>query len=335
MDRAEVRRLSAVGPNWYASVMATGIVANASVTLPVPGLDRFGRAVWLFAVLLLVVVTAATVAHWVQHPATARGHLRHPVLGSFYGAMPMALLTVGSGALVFGRDLVGLHAALVVAWTLWIVGTVGGLVCAAVVPRRAYTGDAFGGWLMPVVPPMVSAASGALLVAEMPDGPGREAMLVACYAMFGVALVASVVVVVPIGRRLLRHGVGPAALVPTLWIVLGPLGQSITAAHGLGLATGSAARAFGVRYGLVAWVLAMLWLAVVVVVTLRARPPFGLPWWSFTFPVGTVVTGSSALAASTGAAVFAWSAVGLYAALVVAWAVVGTLTARNAQRLLA
>ena len=73
LDRAGVRRLSAVGPNWYASVMATGIVANASVTLPVPGLHRFGLAVWLLAVLLLVVVTAATVAHWVRHPATARG----------------------------------------------------------------------------------------------------------------------------------------------------------------------------------------------------------------------------------------------------------------------
>ena len=50
------RRLSAVGPNWFASVMATGIVAKAAVSLPhrVPGLHRFGLLVWLLAVLLLV-----------------------------------------------------------------------------------------------------------------------------------------------------------------------------------------------------------------------------------------------------------------------------------------
>jgi hypothetical protein len=40
----------------------------------------------------------------------------------------------------------------------------------------------------------------------------------------------------PLPRRhgLVRYPAGPAALVPTLWIVLGPLGQSITAANLLG-----------------------------------------------------------------------------------------------------
>ncbi len=79
----------------------------------------------------------------------------------------------------------------------------------------------------------------------------------------------------------------------------------------------------------------MVWLAVVLVITLRVRPPFGMPWWSFTFPVGTVVTGTSGLAAATGLAVFGWAAVVLYAGLVGAWLLVGTLTARNARRLLA
>ncbi|HWJ84186.1 MAG TPA: hypothetical protein VNR62_02085 [Cellulomonas sp.] len=79
----------------------------------------------------------------------------------------------------------------------------------------------------------------------------------------------------------------------------------------------------------------MAWLGVAMAVTWRVRPPFGLPWWSFTFPVGTVVTGTSALAAATGAALFSWAAVALYLALVGAWAVVGTATARHARRLLA
>jgi tellurite resistance protein TehA-like permease len=36
--------------------------------------------------------------------------------------------------------------------------------------------------------------------------------------------------------RLAYHGTGPARLAPTLWIVLGPLGQSITAGNLLGAA---------------------------------------------------------------------------------------------------
>ena len=47
-------------------------------------------------------------------------------------------------------------------------------------------------------------------------------------------------------NQLLHHGVGPARLVPTLWIVLGPLGQSITAANLLGnVADLPGAHAFG------------------------------------------------------------------------------------------
>ena len=40
----------------------------------------------------------------------------------------MALLTVGSGALLVGRDLIGLRLAVDLDWVLWTAGTVGGLV---------------------------------------------------------------------------------------------------------------------------------------------------------------------------------------------------------------
>ena len=88
---------------------------------------------------------------------------------------------------------------------------------------------AFGGWLMPVVPPMVSAASGALLIPHLPPGQGRLTLLLACYAMFGISLFASVIIITQIWSRLVVHKPGPAIMVPTLWIVLGPLSQSVAA----------------------------------------------------------------------------------------------------------
>ena len=45
----------------------------------------------------------------------------------------------------------------------------------------------FGSWLMPVVPPMVSAADGALLIPSLLPGQGQLTLLLACYAMFGSA----------------------------------------------------------------------------------------------------------------------------------------------------
>ena len=52
----ELARLQHFGPNWFASVMGTGIVATAGATLPVhiPGLHVFARVVWVVAAVLLV-----------------------------------------------------------------------------------------------------------------------------------------------------------------------------------------------------------------------------------------------------------------------------------------
>jgi tellurite resistance protein TehA-like permease len=190
---------------------------------------------------------------------------------------------------------------------------------------------------------MVSAATGALLIPHVPVGQARLALLLACYLLFGLALLPSVIVTTLIWYRLALHKLGPAATVPTLWIVLGWLGQSVTAANLLGAAaplalpepyaTGFAV--LGVVYGVPVLGFALLWAVLAVLMTARTARhglPFALTWWSFTFPVGTVVTGASALAAHTGSWALGWLAVVLYAGLVVAWGTVAARTARGSLR---
>ena len=50
----DAARLQNSGPNWFASVMGTGIVATAGAALPihVPGLRPFSLAVWVAAAVL-------------------------------------------------------------------------------------------------------------------------------------------------------------------------------------------------------------------------------------------------------------------------------------------
>ncbi len=269
--------VSNLTPNWYASIMGTGIVAVAAASLPWQprGLHIGGLVVWMLAAVLLVALTAATGISWVRYPGSARRHLLNPVMAHFYGAPPMALLTVGAATLLLGRDVVGLRGAVDVDWILWFAGTVTGLGAAAVVPFVTFTGD--------------------------------------------------------------------AAMVPTLWIVLGPLGQSIAAANLLGAVAhqalpapySTALLAFGVVYGVPVWGFAVLWGAIAGAITMRtAREhlPFSLTWWSFTFPVGTCVLGTSELALHTGSDLFRVAAVLFYFGLVGAWITVALRTARGSLR---
>lgn len=258
----------------------------------------------------------------------------------------MALMTVGAGALLLGKDWIGLPPALYIDWTLWTVGTLLGVVTSVWIPYRMMTSheiksdSAFAGWLMPVVPPMVSAANGSLLIPYLPAGQAQLGMLMACYALFGISLFATMCIVPQVWQRLVQHKTGAAATVPTVWIVLGPLGQSITAANLLAdnasgilpAPYGDAAAAFGLFYGLPAWGFAMLWFVLAVSLTLRTarqKLPFALTWWSFTFPVGTIVTGTSALSNRTGSIMFTAAAMAFYLLLLVAWATVAIRTARG------
>lgn len=329
--------------------MGTGIVANAAALLPVgwPGLKELAIGPWGLAVVLLVAISAATVVHWVRHPERARAHVSNPAMAPFYGCPPMALMTVGAGTLLVAAPLIGAHAAVVVDSVLWGVGTALGLVTAVVIPTLMIRrGDfdprrAFATWLLPVVPPMVSASTGAALISHLPTPAVQQAMLFGCYAMFGLSLMLSLLIIGLLCFRLIHVDGGPPRMVPTLWIVLGPLGQSVTAVGLLGphagellkAPYGSGLEAFGVVYGLPIWGVALAWMAIAALITLRALRrglPFSLTWWSFTFPVGTVVTGTAELAVQTGAREFAWLAACLFATLLAAWGVAFANTVRTA-----
>ncbi|MEV0780872.1 TDT family transporter [Streptomyces sp. NPDC050428] len=333
-----------VGPNWYASVMGTAIVASAGAALPwhpsvAPVLRALCVTVWALSALMLLVVLAARAGHWIHHRDQARAHLLDPAVAPFYGCLAMALLAVGGATLTVGRHVIGESAAVAVDAVLFTAGTLVGLAAAVGVPylmvvrHRVRSADASPVWLLPVVAPMVSAALGPALIPYLPVGQGREALLLACYAMFGLSLLATLTLLPLVFGRLVLFGPLPVALTPALFLVLGPLGQSTTAVGhlaeaaraALGAAPSvSALAAFAVLYGVPVLGFALLWLALAVAMVVRAvrrGMPFSMTWWAFTFPVGTCVTGATGLARTTGLDALSWLAFGLFALLAAAWAV--------------
>ncbi|MGV9755108.1 TDT family transporter [Streptomyces tricolor] len=341
-------RLRHLGPNWYASVMGTAVVGSAGVALPGPvhGPHGLFAAVWALSLLLLLTLLAARALHWSHHRDQARAHLLDPAMAPFYGCLSMALLAVGGGALTAGRELIGTRAAVALDAVLFTAGTVIGLGAAVAVPylmavrHRVDAAQATPVWLLPLVAPMVSAALGPLLVPHLPPGQPQETLLLACFALFGLSLLAVLLMLPLVFARLITAGPLPLALTPTLFLVLGPLGQSTTAVALIAEAAPGVVPApydrglgvFAVLYGVPVMGFALLWLVLATAHVVRARRRgmgFALTWWAFTFPVGTCVTGAAALARHTGLAMYDALALGLYGVLVAAWVAAAWGTVRG------
>lgn len=339
----------AVTPNWFAVVMGTSILGTAAATLPVsgPALDVLAWVAWGLATLAFAAAVLTTAAHYLGDRGAVRRYLDDPSMAHFFGAQAMGLLAYGAATLVVASPLLGEQWAVGIDAVLWVLGTLLGLATAIGVPVIAFTRHqvaddaASGAWLMPVVPPMVSAATGAMLLPYV-DGELARTLAVACYAMFGLSALAAIMVIASLWNRLAHRQIGAAAAVPTLWIVLGPLGQSVTAvglladhASGpLGISSHSLL-VFSMLYGIPVMGFALMWLAIALAITVRTRRtglPFSLAWWAFTFPVGTCVTGASQLARHTGSAAMTGLSLGLYALLMAGWFIAATGTYRHYVR---
>ncbi|MFJ8034952.1 MULTISPECIES: TDT family transporter [unclassified Streptomyces] len=341
-------RLQHLGPNWYASVMGTAVIGSAGAALPghPEGLRTLLAGFWVLSLVALVTLLAARALRRARHRDWARGDLLDPAAAPFYGCLAMALLAVGGGAMTAGRPVLGTAAAVVLDAVLFTAGTVVGLAAAVAVPylmavrHRVEPSQAGPVWLLPLVAPMVSAAVGPLLVPHLPPGQPRATLLLACLALFGLSLFATLLMLPLVFARLVASGPPPLALAPTLFLVLGPLGQSTTAVALIAEAAPGAVPApyarglevFAVLYGVPVMGFALLWLAFATAHVVRARRHgmgFSMTWWAFTFPVGTCVTGAAALARHTGLTAYGALAAGLYAVLAAAWLAAASGTVRG------
>lgn len=331
-----------VTPNLFASVMGTGIVAAVSARFIwlSPAFAYFGTAVWMLVSTWLLVLTVGLVGNWIRHREEAMALLRNPVNLPFYGTIPMALLTVGSGAILFGPAFFG-PASVYVAGGFWIIGTLLGIITAIAVPVRAVLSTyqlsdyTLPSWMLPVVPPMVSATTGAGLLDHISNAGLRTALQASCYSLFGMALIVGMLTLAMIYSRLVCDGTLAPAIAPTVWIPLGVIGQSIAAANFLGVHNDTALtsgpfslgelRTIGVVFGITMFGFAVFWVAFAMALTAhgaRVGMTFSLSWWSLVFPLGATALGMSALAEATGLAALDVGALGLYIALVGIWCVV-------------
>lgn len=342
--RTRVRELH---PGWYASVMGTAILAvsaydnpgNLSATLGTA--HAIGTVFAVLAYAIGAVLTVAYAVRWIGHRDAALTDLRHPVLGAMHATLPAGLLVLAVMTSVVGPSLFSDAAVTALIATFAISGTVLALVFSVAFSFTLFVGETpvtavNGGWF---IPPVATIIIPVALMPLMPHVSGGNAslLLALSYAAYGIGFLLFVFMMALLHARMVAHPLPPAALLPTFWVGLGPVGVGTLAPLAMARAGqsifGDAAGAIAMSsrvFATALWGFGLWWLAITVALMvryLRSGPvPFHLGWWAFTFPLGAFTTATLGLARAWDAGALEVTGGILFAMLATFWAVVAART---------
>lgn len=335
-------------PNWFTVNMGTGIVflLLAQFPAPVEGLNALAYLLFIADGAIFCAFVLLFGARWILFTRHATPLLRHPVQSMFLGALPMALVPLINGLVLFHP---GDAQAAQWALQLWWVDAALSLVTGWLVPWYQFTAQDHsldrmtGVWLLPVVPAEVAASSAGFLAQHLPAAQAQP-IVVAGYALWGMSVPIALGILTVLYLRLALHKLPARELGVSTWLSLGPIGTGAFALLTLGAAApqtfagtpmaevAALAGPLGIIGALVLWGLGLWWLVTAVALTaiqMRRGLPFNLGWWGFTFPLGVFTAASLTLGSRTGFPFFTGFATTLIVALVGAWTVVAVRSAHG------
>jgi C4-dicarboxylate transporter/malic acid transport protein len=306
-------------PNWFTMTMGTGILLLMIHAFPYrfPGQDVLAHGLWWVDVGFYVLFSALFLARLLLEADSVRHLLEHPVQSMFLGAIPMGLVPVINGGLLFGMPVP-------LAYGLWWLDVLLAVGFGWLVPFFMFTRqehslkDMTAVWLLPLVSSEVTASSGGYLAPHLAHETAQGVIAVS-YVLWAMSVPLALGVVVVVFLRLALHKLPHRAMAASGWLVLGPIGTGALALLVLGQAAGPAfagtpvaeaaafARPFGLLVGLLLWGYGLWWWGMAWFFTLRYLReglPFNMGWWGFTFPLGVYTASTLTLAQQTGWAVF-------------------------------
>jgi C4-dicarboxylate transporter/malic acid transport protein len=310
------------GTNWFTTVMGIGIVSILTYTSPavLSWQHQIGSVLFFLVNTVFLISLSLWIMRWILHTDRARDDFRHPSHAIFYGALAMAINVVGNAYLLIGTHLLPFTLALNISKSLWLIGVTASCFSVITIPFLLFVKydvkpeNALASWLIPVVPPIVAAASGVNLLPYA--GPLQLPMTFFIIALFGVTFFLFIMVSGLVYFRLVYHSRLSGQTVPSLWVEIGPIGMAMSIVCGLTFQTGSLGqlapllRPTALLFAGSLWGVGWWWIIISALYTsLHLRKsgegiPFDLGWWSYVFPIGSFTNGTYALEKLTGSNFF-------------------------------
>ncbi|OMJ13975.1 Sulfite efflux pump SSU1 [Smittium culicis] len=310
-------------PSWFTITMGTGITAILIYTTPYnfKGCKEIGLVIFAFNCLLFTICTVISVLRYTIYPYTFSKMINHPGQSMFIGTIPMGFATIVN-SIVFMFPKEENPWAPNLAFILFFVDVFLMLFSCLVVPfykmaiHKNSFDKMFATWLLPVVPAVVTAASGSV-VAQVLDTEKAKLVILLSYIIWGMGVPLSLCIVAFYYSKTVIHTLPPPEMLLSVFLPLGPLGQGSFGIVNLGIAAnklfaasnqdfvpveliGQVAHAGGALVGLVMWGFGVFWLVMAIASTIyglkRGKVAFNIGWWGLTFPTGVFISATNTFA---------------------------------------
>ncbi|KAG9882017.1 putative C4-dicarboxylate transporter/malic acid transport protein, partial [Aureobasidium melanogenum] len=332
--------------------MGTGIVSILLHNLPYNGRWLYWISVVVFClnILLFIIFMTISMVRYIYFTGLFKAMLRHPVQSLFLGTVPMGLATIINMIVFVCVPLWG-HWVTILAWSLWWFDAVLSVAICMSLPfliMYKHGGELktmTAAWLLPVVSPIVAAATGGIVAEVLTNNQHALWTMVISYIIWGMGFLLAMMVLVIYLHRLTMHNLPPREVIVSVFLPLGPVGQGSFALMQLGKVaakilpkTGSLVPesgpifyTLGFAIALVLWGFGLLWLFFALASISRARFPFNMGWWGFTFPLGVYTVATATLAKELPSLAFRVLATIFSICVTLLWIVVSVNTIRGAS----
>lgn len=305
--------------------MGTGIVSILLHSLPYNDVWLHWLSIGIFVlnIILFVVFFLISLLRYILYPEIFVVMIRHPGQSLFVGTFPMGLATIINMTVFICVPAWGEPWPYVV-WGLWWFDVVLSVLCCFSIPfatmyiHTATLQTMLATWLLPIVPPIVAAASGGIVASVLPNPQHALWTIITSYILWGMGVPLAMVILVIYFQSLTMYKPPPKEVIVSVLLPLGPLGQGGFAIMELGkmamqvfpetntlplspeigslVYSGEILYVVGWLIAIVMWGFGTVWLLFAFATLTRNRFPFNMGWWGFTFPLGVYTTSALQMA---------------------------------------
>ena len=225
------KRTMNVIPSWFAVTMGTGALSILLFNSPYQfnGMQTMAGVLFGLNVVIFITLLILNVLRYSIWPSLLPLMLTSPV-NLFTGTFPMGLCTlvtmiVNSLVPLYGYNFVML------AYVLWYITVAISIVTCVGIPfiqmsRQDVTErQIFATAMLPTVSTIVAASTGATVATVLPDNQAKITV-VFCYILLGMGLPMSMLLMANYIYRLLLYKLPHSSIISSVFITIGPCGQS-------------------------------------------------------------------------------------------------------------